>query len=629
MKYLYPLAFFLCFFGCTTNVCATHNRAGEITIEQVEPCDSLRIIATITTYTKSSSIAADRDTLTICWGDGLCQQVARSNGNGNGINIGNDVKINIYRASHSYQARGRYTISMTDPNRNGGILNVNPPGSDNVPFHLQTVYEFLNYTFTGCNNTPVLLQPPIDFACQGKKFTHNINAYDIDDDSLSFHLVTPLQSDNTNVPNYTFPHLVNGNDPSTPVTLDPKTGVLCWENPLVLGEYNVAMIIVSFRNGAPIATVLRDMQIFVENCADNKPPTIETIDEICVIAGETVQFEVTADDPDDDQIKLSALGAPFIQTVSPASDFDTVWDPFITPPVISQGSQYVDGPVTKLFTWNTACEHIRKTPYNVVFKVVDNVFDTSGLAVLKQVGIKVVGPPPANVQANATSEFVEITWTSPYVCENAADDYFSGFSVWRREGSNPFPPDNCLPGLEGRGYTKIAIETEEIVGGRYYFKDSDVERGRTYCYRILGKFSLTSQTGNPFNEVESLPSQEVCVQLSRDVPLIINVSVDETELANGEMLVRWTKPIAADLDTLQNPGPYVYELIRIEPNGNEVSLVSYTAPTFATANDTFFIDTNINTEENQYSYEVAFYVDNEIEPLGFSNDASSIFLNIY
>jgi gliding motility-associated-like protein len=628
MKYLYLLLIVFLFSGISNDLFATHNRAGEITIRQIEPCDLLMIEATITTYTKGSSVAADRDTLTLCWGDGFCEQVPRMNGGGNGVDIGNDVKINIYQSTHTYSARGKYTISMTDPNRNGGVLNVNPPGSDNVPFHLQTTYEFLNNTFTGCNNTPQLLQPPIDFACKGQKFSHDVNAYDPDDDSLSFHLVTPLQSLDMNVPNYTFPSNIAGNDPTTEVTLDETTGVLCWENPQVLGEYNVAMIIVSYRNGSPIDTVLRDMQIFVEDCEDNQPPTIETIDEICVIAGETVEFTVTGDDPDGDQIRLSALGAPFILDVSPASDFDEIWDPFVTPPVVSLGSQYVNGPTTQVFRWNTTCEHIRKNPYTVVFRVVDNVFDTSGLAVLKQVRIYVVGPPPLDVQADATSEFVDVTWDSPYICENAADDYFGGFSVWRREGSNPFPIDNCEPGLDGRGYTKIVIETEEIVDGRYFFRDNDVERGRTYCYRVLAKFALTSQTGNPFNEVESLPSNEVCVQLSRDVPLLINVSVDETETANGEMFVRWTKPLAEDLDTLLNPGPYVYELIRIESGGNQIPIATFSAPTFSEANDTFFVDTPINTEDNQFFYEVAFYVNNEIEPLGFSNDASSVFLNI-
>ena len=62
---------------------ATHNRAGEISISQVGDCtSSLTVKATITTYTKTSSIQADRDTLFICWGDGKCEKIGRSNGGG-------------------------------------------------------------------------------------------------------------------------------------------------------------------------------------------------------------------------------------------------------------------------------------------------------------------------------------------------------------------------------------------------------------------------------------------------------------------------------------------------------------------------------------------------------------------
>ena len=110
---------------------ATHNRAGEIHIRQIGP---LTIEATIITWTKASSIPADRDTLSICWGDGSpCQAVKRSNGKG--LELGNDVKYNIYIATHSYAGVETYLISMTDPNRNAGIINLNAPSSENVPFY--------------------------------------------------------------------------------------------------------------------------------------------------------------------------------------------------------------------------------------------------------------------------------------------------------------------------------------------------------------------------------------------------------------------------------------------------------------------------------------------------------------
>jgi gliding motility-associated-like protein len=611
---------------------ATHNRAGEIIVRQVgEPC-GLTIEATIITYTKASSVAADRDTLTICWGDGQCEEVARSNGPqpdpskaSKGEIRPNDIKYNLYIATHTYPGRARYKISMTDPNRNGGILNVNPPGSENVQFHLQTIYSFLNPQFQGCNDTPILLQPPIDIACQGQPFIHNPNAFDPDKDSLSYQLVTPLQDVDTPVPNYSFPTQVQGNSPCC-LTLNERTGELIWDNPQKLGEYNIAMIIISWRNGVAIDTVLRDMQIFVEDCKENQPPVIETIDELCVVAGEDIEFIVRATDPDaGDKIKLSALGGPFEVSPSPAEDKDG-WDPFKV--------SFQNQPNQKSFRWQTTCEHISNQYYQIVFKAVDNYFDTTGLADLKTVRIKVVGPPPENVQADPSSQFIEVTWDQPYVCEETVNDYFFGFSVWRREGSKTFNIDNCEPGLAGKGYTRIKTNTTDIVDGRYYFKDEDVERGRTYCYRILARFASRTSSGQAYNVVESLSSNEVCVQLSRDVPLITNVSVLETDPNIGQMRIRWVKPLAEDLDTLTNKGPYTYEVWRADGITNDLAQFSripgavFTSQNYWELNQTTYEDQNLNTQDSPYSYTIAFYVNGETEPLGYAPAASSVWMKI-
>ncbi|HLT94038.1 MAG TPA: hypothetical protein VKZ56_05725, partial [Membranihabitans sp.] len=166
---------------------ATHNRAGEITYEQI---GDLTIRITITTYTKTSS-HVDRDSLIVYWGDGTVETIARTNGKG--VPLGNDIKKNIYIKEHTYPGRGTYTIGMTDPNRIGGILNVNYPNSIRVKFHIATTFTFLNPQFQGENNSAILLQPPMDVGCVGKTFVHNPNAFDPDGDSLAYEWVIPLQ----------------------------------------------------------------------------------------------------------------------------------------------------------------------------------------------------------------------------------------------------------------------------------------------------------------------------------------------------------------------------------------------------------------------------------------------------
>jgi len=612
---------------------ATHNRAGEITVEQIDP---LMIKATITTYTVTSSTQADRDSLTLCWGDGTCDVFVRINGgdrepNGfpDGELLPNDTKRNLYVGFHVYPGLGTYKLSMTDPNRNGGIVNVNPPNSDMIEFHLQTVYTLLNPQFEGVNNTPILLQPPIDIGCVGQIFIHNPNAYDVDGDSLAYRLIVPLRGieeetgAEIRVPNYAFPDMIRPG-PGNNHELDAVTGDFIWRAPQRAGEYNIAMIIIEYRQGVALDTMIRDMQILIEDC-DNQPPEIEVIEEICVIAGERIELTVSVTDPDVPMqlVDLTALGGPFEVAVSPAEL------------EVAEGFQ----PQTLVgkFIWNTTCEHISNQSYSVVFRASDDFVITSlsgensFFSTLKTVQIKVVGPPPKDLQAIAEPEEIKISWEKPYVCEDAAADYFNGFSVWRRAGSNQFPVDTCTNGgLAQQGYTKLTIgNIIDMEDGRYVFLDTEVDRGRTYCYRIIANFARISAAGFPYNLVEGLASEEICIQLDREVPLITNVDVQQTDTQDGQIHIRWTKPVVDDLDTLINKGPYRYQVLRatgFSGTFQPIPGADFISATFAAANDTFYIDTGLNTVETPYIYKIAFYVNGENEPLDETNPASSIYL---
>ena len=396
---------------------ATHNRAGEITIEQIDP---LTIQATITTYTVTSSVQADRDSLTLCWGDGTCDVLIRINGNlgpegfPQGEPLANNTKLNRYRSMHVYPGLGTYKISMTDPNRNGGIINVNPPNSNMIEFHLQTVYTLLNPQFEGRNNTPILLQPPIDIGCVGQTFIHNPNAYDVDGDSLSYHLIVPLRGidDDTGeeipVPNYAFPDMISPGAANNH-TLDPVTGDFVWRTPRRPGDYNIAMIIVEYRQGVALDTMIRDMQILIDDC-ENQPPEIEVVEEICVVAGDLLELDVVATDPDmpSQQVDLTARGGPFEVPISPAR--------------LEVAPGFQPQALRGQFVWQTTCEHISEQPYSVVFRSSDDFelvpadgSSSTFLSTLKTVRIRVVGPPPEDVLAMVDQEEITVTWEQPYI----------------------------------------------------------------------------------------------------------------------------------------------------------------------------------------------------------------------
>ena len=590
---------------------ATHNRAGEITFVQTGP---LTVKATITLYTKTSSVAADRDSVEIFWGDGSIQFLVRTNGWG--FPQPNDVKISYYEGSHTFPARGTYTMSMLDPNRIAGILNVNFPDSESVPFYLETTFTFLNTQFQGENNSVVLLQPPIDIGCVGEIFRHNPNAYDIDGDSISYELIVPFQAKNTMVPSYKWPDAISPGIENN-FKFDNVTGDLVWDSPQIAGDYNVAFKVNEYRNGELITSIIRDMQILIKSNCNSKPPILEIPKDMCIIAGDTLNIEINATDTDPNQkILINASGKPF------ASKFGNA---FLENDIIFQSS-----PAKSIFTWETECEHVAKPYYQILFKAMDNsLTDTSGLVDIKVFKVKVSGPPPKNLNANLLNSNINLVWDYPYPCINSDNEYFRGFSIWRKENSNNFAIDTCIQGLEGRGYEIIEYLTNDNDGLTYYYEDLNVEKGKTYCYRVLAEFAHKTFNGFPYNPVQSLPSNETCELILNDIPYITKNSVLKTSKQNGNIEINWTKPGISVFDTLKHPPPYKYQLLRKE-NLNSVDFTVITAAdiefnSYYNHDTLKFVDTNLNTEDIQYVYKVNLYSNGILHSTSLS--ASSIFIN--
>ena len=109
-------------------------------------------------------------------------------------------------------------------------------------------------------------------------------SYDPDGDSLSYELVIPLGSGG--VPLilgnfYVFPDAIGGGN----LTIDPVYGTICWNNPMVVGEFNFTIKISEWRNGYLVGSVLRDVQLTIKNNCTNNPPDISPINDTCIEAG--------------------------------------------------------------------------------------------------------------------------------------------------------------------------------------------------------------------------------------------------------------------------------------------------------------------------------------------------------
>ena len=591
------------------NAYATHNQAGQIEyVHAPLPGQSFRYCFTIATYSRNDPTSADRDTLLLDFGDGTSGNAPRTNGAGTPI-PGTSVKFNEYKICHNYAGPFTYIVTMQDPNRIANIVNINFGESVEIPFFLQDTLIIRDPSIFGFNNSPLLFQPPIDTANIGHTFVHNPNAYDPDGDSLVFKLIPPLANINTPVPGYLYPDQVNGipptGDPNT-ISLNPNTGEFIWETPQREGIYNIAFLICEFRNGIFIGNMIRDMQVVVRR-TNNSPPEIKEVNDTCAIIGEHLIINVRATDTDipSQSVKLQAFGGPF-EVSEPLAEF-IVFD---------------DGPGFALgnFNWRTDCSHIFSEKYTVVFRAEDGF--SPPLVDLETWQITLAPPPTPNVTSEIVGGDIQINWES----HNCADsEKFRGYTVWRKAGCDSIEIDRCKLGLGGLGYTLL---TPDPITDLFFIDDTAI-RGVNYSYRIVAEFAdafTTSNPPTPFNIISSMASENTCIELPQNAPVMTHADVTMTDIDNGQIYVAWSKPKSEALDTTVNTGPYVYELYRsVGFSVNNPTLIgTWTATTFNAANDTTFLDEGLNTFENAFSYTVKFYAAGEL--LGETAVASSVFL---
>lgn len=505
--------FFLLFCFVSLSGWATHQRAAEITYEWIS---GNTYEFTLTCYTFSPSLAGvQRDSLLLQWGDGTQSMVPRVIYQ----DLGDDYTLNVYKKRHTFSSAGSYVISMEDPNRNYGVINV--PNSVAVPMYVET--ELVINPYLGYNNSAQLPNPPVDKGCVGKLFVHNPSAYDPDGDSLSFRLVNCKGLVGEDIPGYTFPQSSNT------FMMDAVTGELYWDSPILQGEYNVAFIVEEWRQGIKIGSVIRDMQILVAAC-DNNLPEICCPSDTCVVAGDQLLFRVSAEDPDGDNVELTAFGAPFQQSVSPA---------FMEPQ--NPHGQHPEAD----FIWNSDCSHVRKTPYQVVFHARDDASPVN-LTNVKTVNISVIGPPVKNLTAVADGASALLSWAS-YPCSNA-----ESLRVYRKIGMDNENPAPCETGV-GQYYQLIAEMPNTMAVD---FTDNNngagLQQGVTYCYRVVAVFH---------GGVEGKASEKVNVALANDAPLVTHVTNDSTDVNIGSVVVAWAAPLDIDSNLYQRP--YSYRLKRM------------------------------------------------------------------
>ncbi|WP_192351612.1 gliding motility-associated C-terminal domain-containing protein [Algoriphagus sp. Y33] len=594
MKLKITLGLFLIFLVAgISEAWATHIRAGEITAERESP-QSLVYIITVVGYTdtRSNVIFGPGE---IDFGDGRVVEGLNTENEFELVeSLGNLIEKNTFVIRHTFQGPGTYTIRFLEQNRNDKTLNMD--NSVDTPFYVETTITI--DPFIGVNNSPVLTIPPVDNGAVNVRYIHNPGAYDPDGDSLAYEMDVPKQQFQRPVNNYRSPaspeFSFSKEDGSTPatLTLDPITGDLIWDAPGTAGQFNVAFRINEYRklNGKweLIGSVVRDMQIIIEN-SNNRRPELILPPDLCVEAGTKIEEIIQGQDPDGDPIKIEVFGEPVEIISSPAT--------------YSPETEFQPSPGIVNFDWQTVCNHVRAREYEVRVRITDQPSSGPALVDIKTWRIKVVGPSPVFDEIEQLpGRSVELNW-DPYVCANSSNE----MQIWRRINSDPYQPDSCETGIRA-GYELIGTTNMQTLD----FVDTNggegLAPGNTYCYRLVAAYP-EPRLG------ESIVSDEICVTIDVDVPIITNVSVEETDPTEGEIFVKWTPPY--DIDKVQFPGPYRYELLRstgFTGNANRVSL--------GITSDTLFTDTGLNTLNTVYNYEVVLLDRNT--KIDTSSKASSV-----
>ena len=559
------------------NASATHNKAGIITYRYLF---GNTYEFTVKTCTETSS-DADRPELEIKWGDGQSDTIQRTNFVDNTIY---GVRENTYISTHAFTGPGTFTISVEDPNRNAGIINIT--NSVNQIFCVQT--QLIISPFIGSGNNSVVIEncPCPEFACLLKTYCLNLSAYDPDGDSLSYSLVACKGEDclDMNIPNiYRFPDVAGGGA----MTIDPVSGTLCWENPGILGEYNVAIKISEYRNGIYIGSVLQDLQLTVKDCV-NDSPIITEIPDTCVFAGDEVEIIFEATDPGD-VIQIFATGALFNFDINPAT--------FTGNTNLNQ--------VSAPFNWTPNCDQASDLSYQFIIHAEDQNPEIQ-LSDLFTYNIKVNIPPVQDLQVNPIGGDMLLNWDPLNIsCDNVS------YNIYRNIDSVDTNNECCDPGLpQALGYELIGNVTNTT-----YLDNDNLNVGFKYCYII----TAVNGTG-----VESCISEQICNNLRFEVPVLTNVSVFETNETTGKDSIYWSWP--KELNTGNFPDPYYYELYRNDGFTFDAQALIYTSNTNAdiTLVDTFYYDQNINTLTQPYTYNVLLYSGQLL--VGASATASSIFL---
>lgn len=316
--------------------------------------------------------------------------------------IGNNAERYTFIDTITFSAIGTYSMWFESSARNAAILNIPNPGS----LHLNNVIYV-----DPSNSSPKFLNEPITVAQYNVPFNYNPLPFDVDGDSVSWKLDTPMGQSMTSAlvpePGYSLP----SSDTLVPFALDAVTGEITFL-PNLVGNFVVSVLVSEYRAGIKIGEIRRDMQIIVLQ-STNKTAIISLNSlnapfsgkNYTIAPGSGFNFTVIASDPDGNAIDFSANGEPFLLANNPATFNSTA----------SSGSSI------GTLSWTPSSNSARTQPYIIGLRVSEpfgiNVFSNDisiNVKVSNATGIhqQLNSAIKFNVYPNPTSDYIMLSFNS-------------------------------------------------------------------------------------------------------------------------------------------------------------------------------------------------------------------------
>lgn len=465
---------------------ATHNRGGYI---RYSYAGGGKYIFRIYTWTDAASVAGDRCNLNLFIDNTdtlVCNRINGTNPCPNG-GTGVDgviivpgasgyggVKENIYESQTPYFLPvGSHILTVIDPNRESGIINMGGTNSQNIAFAIMdSVYV---YGLAGMTNiSPIITNSPIDNICAGANFYYDPGMVDPDNDSLSYSIIRSFEDDPNNAP-FGVQQIASETIPAG-MSINPQTGLLAWNAvPTIQGEYDISILVKEYKMDKTycqrllVSQTVLNIPLHVVACPSMSLLFTQSPQDVCISPGATytAQVHVLASGGVTSPITLVAQNPVFSSTTIGT-------DPLFTPTSFSMSA-------TGTFSWQPTCQAVQKLPYQFIYRASDNSSLQNANYFVQSVSV--VCPAPSNFSVSANGNSASMSWSPLSLCGQTAGNTLIAYDIYRVDSCMTYVPTACQVGVPAGAVSVTSTYTTATS-----YTETNVPNG-SHTYFVLGRFA--------------------------------------------------------------------------------------------------------------------------------------------